>query len=207
MEPADELRMIADEVRAISETGLHWSGDDPYDRDRYERLRHGAARLFAFVDERDVDEIERTVFHQITHLAPVPCSDAAVLDDQGRILLIQRADNGLWAMPGGMLEMGETPAEGAAREAREEAGVEIEVDELVGIYDSRLHGSRSPVQLYMFVFLGRAVGECEASTPREVLDQGWFGPDALPELSPGHVRRVPDVFRFLVDRRAHFDPL
>ncbi|MGY6501294.1 MAG: NUDIX hydrolase N-terminal domain-containing protein [Acidimicrobiales bacterium] len=206
MDPADEMRGIADEIRAISENGLEWSGDDPYDRDRYERLRRCAARLFAFVDERDVDEIERTVFHQLTHRAPVPCSDAAVIDDDGNILLIQRADNGLWAMPGGMLEIGETPAGGAVREAQEEAGVVIEVDEMVGVYDSLHHDSVSPLQLCIFVFLARVVGRRDASTPHEVLDVGWFGPDELPPLSPGHTNRVPHVFEFLAHRQVHFDP-
>ncbi|MBK5222494.1 MAG: NUDIX hydrolase N-terminal domain-containing protein [Acidimicrobiia bacterium] len=197
--------MIADEIRAISQAGLGWSADAPYDRDRYERLLHAAAQLFALVDERDVDEIERTVFTQLTHLAPVPVADAAIVGDDGRIFLIQRADNGLWALPGGMLEMGETPAEGALREAREEAGIVAEGVDLIGVFDSRLHDSRSALQLYAFVFLCRQVGTVEASTPHEVHDGRWFARDELPPLSPGHGAKVPHVFEFLEHRRPHFD--
>ncbi|MFY1632953.1 NUDIX hydrolase [Solwaraspora sp. WMMB335] len=62
-----------------------------------------------------------------------------VLDDQGRVLLIRRTDNGLWALPGGAQDFGEYIAEAAVRETREEAGVEIEVTDVVGIYTNPNH--------------------------------------------------------------------
>ncbi len=54
-------------------------------------------------------------------------------DDQGRLLLIRRADNGWWAMPVGSFELDETLVEAAVREVREESGVDVEVTGLVGI--------------------------------------------------------------------------
>jgi ADP-ribose pyrophosphatase YjhB (NUDIX family) len=200
-----ELRRLGDELRVLAEDGLRWSGDDAYHQDRYERVRRAAATAFALADRRDVEEIERTVFRQLTHHAPMPTADAAVIDDDGRILLIQRADDGLWAMPGGAIHMEETAAEGAAREAREEAGVEVDVMDLVGVYDSRYCASGSPLQLYMFTFLCQLVDVVEASTPDEVLATAWFAESELPALSAGHDRRVPDVFRFLRDGRVAFD--
>ncbi|WP_435055026.1 NUDIX hydrolase [Micromonospora aurantiaca (nom. illeg.)] len=62
-----------------------------------------------------------------------------VQDERGRVLLIQRTDNGLWALPGGGQEFGEYIAETAVRETREEAGVEIEVTSVVGIYSNPNH--------------------------------------------------------------------
>ena len=62
-----------------------------------------------------------------------------VLDDQDRVLLIRRTDNGLWALPGGAQQVGEYIAETAAREAREEAGVDIEAVGVVGIYSNPNH--------------------------------------------------------------------
>lgn len=197
--------MLADELRVIATAGMRWTAGDPYNHDRFERVRSASARLFAFTDTRPLDEVERTVFSQLTHLAPVPCGDAAVFDEEGRILLIQRADDELWAMPGGAFEMGETAAEGVAREALEEAGVVVEVTDLVGVYDSRLCGSRASVQLFQFVFLCRVTGWAEATTPQEVLEVGWFTEDDLPPLSPGHTVRVPDAFRFRHDGRTFFD--
>ncbi|MFG1952839.1 NUDIX hydrolase [Micromonospora sp. NPDC048830] len=62
-----------------------------------------------------------------------------VQDEQGRVLLIQRTDNGLWALPGGAQNFGEYIAETAVRETREETGVEVEVTGLVGIYTNPNH--------------------------------------------------------------------
>ena len=203
---ADELRLLADQLRVTAEHGLHYSDDQPYDRARYEQVRSVAARLFALTDERPLEEVERSVFSALTHLAPVPGGDAAVFDAEERILLIQRADDGLWAMPGGGFDMGETPAEGVAREAFEETGYEVEVVDLVGVYDSRFCESSYPLQLYQFVFRCRVVGERRtATTPHEVLDVGWFSADSLPPLSPGHTVRVPDAFGFLADGVVRFD--
>src|SRR3954470_19346860 len=62
-----------------------------------------------------------------------------VLDDQDRVLLIRRTDNGLWAIPGGAQDFGEYIAETAVRETREESGIEIEVTGIVGIYTNPKH--------------------------------------------------------------------
>jgi len=62
-----------------------------------------------------------------------------VLDDHERILLIQRTDNGLWALPGGAQEFGEYIAETAVRETLEETGVRVRVTDIVGIYTNPNH--------------------------------------------------------------------
>lgn len=62
-----------------------------------------------------------------------------VVDDKGRILLIQRTDNGLWALPGGAQEFGEYIAETAVRETLEETGVTVRVTDIVGIYTNPHH--------------------------------------------------------------------
>lgn len=62
-----------------------------------------------------------------------------VVDDQGRVLMIERTDNGKWALPGGAQELGESVREAAVRETREETGIEIEVSGVVGIYSDPRH--------------------------------------------------------------------
>jgi ADP-ribose pyrophosphatase YjhB (NUDIX family) len=76
--------------------------------------------------------------------APKPNSIVAavtvfVLDDYGRVLLIRRTDNGLWAIPGGAQDFGEYIAETAVRETREESGIDVEVTGIVGIYTNPNH--------------------------------------------------------------------
>lgn len=66
----------------------------------------------------------------------------------GRILLIQRADNGLWATPGGGCDVGESAATTGEREVWEETGYRVKVTNLLGIFDSRHCRSQMGSQLY-----------------------------------------------------------
>jgi 8-oxo-dGTP pyrophosphatase MutT (NUDIX family) len=61
------------------------------------------------------------------------CS-AAIFDEQGRIFLTRRADNGQWCLPGGGMESGESVTEACEREVWEETGLHIHVKRLVGVY-------------------------------------------------------------------------
>ncbi|WP_336159139.1 NUDIX hydrolase [Amycolatopsis sp. VC5-11] len=64
---------------------------------------------------------------------------AFLQDEEGRILMIRRTDNDLYAIPGGQLELGETLSQAAVREVREETGIECEVTGLVGLYSNPDH--------------------------------------------------------------------
>ncbi|MFJ3902168.1 NUDIX hydrolase [Streptomyces sp. NPDC090025] len=64
----------------------------------------------------------------------------AVVREDGRVLVIRRADNGAWEPPGGVLELAESPEEGVVREVLEETGVEVAVDGLTGVYKNTARG-------------------------------------------------------------------
>ncbi|MET7639487.1 NUDIX hydrolase [Streptomyces sp. NPDC005438] len=64
----------------------------------------------------------------------------AVMRADGRFLAIQRADNGQWDLPGGVLELDETPEEGVRREVWEETGITVEVGALSGVYKNMVRG-------------------------------------------------------------------
>jgi ADP-ribose pyrophosphatase YjhB (NUDIX family) len=69
----------------------------------------------------------------------VPAASAIVIDDDNRIVLQRRRDNEMWALPGGKMELGESVAECAVRETREETGLDVEVTGIVGIYSDPKH--------------------------------------------------------------------
>lgn len=193
---SQRLPMWADELRVIANEGFHWAGDDPYNVRRWERLLRIAAEMSSVQDTRDADEIERVMHADLSHVTPYCGGDAAVFDATGSILLIQRRDNGLWAMPGGAFEVGETPAEGTCREAWEETGLAVEPVALSGVYDSRYCGTRSAYHLYHFVFLCRPRDPAaQPIVSNETLDVGWYAEGAIPETSPGHASRIADAFR------------
>lgn len=131
-------------------------------------------------------------------VTPYAVADAAIFDGFGRLLLVRREDDGLWAIPGGACQVGETPAEAAARELFEETGIRSTPTALVGVYDSRLCGTRSRWHLYHFVFVCKPQpGEVPISGP-ETTDVGWFAASEIPALSPGrHPARIADVFDFV----------
>jgi ADP-ribose pyrophosphatase YjhB (NUDIX family) len=69
----------------------------------------------------------------------VPSVNVVVTNDAGEILLIRRSDNDNWAVPGGGIDLGESVAEAAVRETREESGIDCQITGLVGIYSDPKH--------------------------------------------------------------------
>lgn len=69
----------------------------------------------------------------------IPAASAVVVDEAGRILLQRRADNDLWSLPGGAMEIGETIADAAIRETREETGLEVRPLYVIGVYSNPSH--------------------------------------------------------------------
>jgi 8-oxo-dGTP pyrophosphatase MutT (NUDIX family) len=207
---AKKIAQWADILRDCSALGLHFA-ENNYERDRHQRIQQIAQEMFALAAAQPLAEIEPLRATLFTRPAPFPVSDAAVIDETGKILLIQRADNALWAMPGGALDVGETPAEGAVREVLEETGVACEPIALVGVYDSRLCGTIALHQLYQFSFLCQPLPDIKKIDPpsyaHEVLNMGWFSEHNLPDnIDPGHRQRIPEAFRvWHGDQRAYFD--
>ena len=196
MSTTEELYTIADELRATASLGLHFE-ENPYGVERYERVLSLSARLVAAIEQRSPDEVLDVYRGNLGHISPIAGAEAAVLRD-GNLLLIRREDDGLWALPGGLTDVGETLAESAERELREEAGVQGPATKLLGIFDSRRWDSRTRFQTDHVVFLVEA-GEGTPVAGPETTDVGFFSEDSLPMLSPGHHRRAPFVFKLLRD--------
>lgn len=196
MDSSGELYAIADELRAVANLGLAFYTTE-YDRERYERVLHASARIVAALDGRSHYQVLKVYLDNLQHFSPLVGADAAVFRDD-RILLIQRADNALWAMPGGLVDVGETLAEGAVRELWEEAGVRGSAIRLLGIWDSRIDGSL--VKSHMFAVCFEVdIGDSVPSAGPEARDVGFFDESDLPLLAPGHDVVIPVVFRL---RRA-----
>ena len=118
------------------------------------------------------------------YVTPKVAVGAVVGDDEGRMLLVQRADSGIWLYPTGWADVGYSASEVAVKEVHEETGIECEVVRLIAVLDGlRLGFTRVP--LYSLVFHCRAVGGDLAAHPLETTGVGFFGRDELPEPLAG----------------------
>lgn len=122
--------------------------------------------------------------------------NVVIFDARGRVLLTQREDNGLWCLPGGHVNLGETIAEAVVRETREETGLIVAPGRVVGVYSDPHNALRIGLGLrYHMVLIAvecRVIGGT-LSRSNETLDEGWFDPDALPALIPAHEQRIADA--------------
>ncbi len=109
----------------------------------------------------------------------------------GQILLTQREDFEVWCLPGGNVDAGESAGQAAVREAREETGLDVQLERLVGIYSMpRWRGGGS----HVVVFAARPAGGSLQPQPSEVIAARYFDPDALPEpLFDWHRLRIRDA--------------
>jgi ADP-ribose pyrophosphatase YjhB (NUDIX family) len=97
---------------------------------------------------------------------------AAILDDQGRFLVIRRADNGNWEPPGGVLELNESIEDGLVREVEEETGLLVRPIALTGVYKNMLRG------IVALVFRCEIAGG-ETRTTAEAREFAWLGPSQI----------------------------
>ena len=114
----------------------------------------------------------------------------------GELLLIQRADSGIWLYPTGWCDVGYSAAEVVVKEVEEETGIEVEPVRLIAVLDGlRLGFTRVP--LYSLLFYCRAVGGTLAPHPLECRDVGWFTRDTMPSPIVGSERWADTVFAAL----------
>ena len=120
-----------------------------------------------------------------------------VIDDAGRVLVIQRRDNGHWEPPGGILELGEQFEAGVRREVREETGLDVHVNRLTGVYKNLRLG------VVALVFRCTPLGTVHRHSAEAVAVR-WVDPAEITALmDPAYAVRVTDAFGDTAVTRAH----
>ena len=181
---SQDLIRWSEALAGIARTGLGFT-ESLYERERYEEVLSVAAdmRVAAgshFEVDTLVHEWMASVGHGVAgYQTPKVAIGAVVGNDEGEILLVKRADSGVWLYPTGWADIGYSPAEVARKEVEEETGIEVEVRSLVAVIDGmRLGFTRIP--LYSLVFHCHAVGGELAAHPLETAGAGWFAQDSMP---------------------------
>ncbi len=206
--PAERIALWADKLRDISAAGLAYA-NNVYDKIRYETLQNLAMEMLSYAAGRPLDELTPLKSTIFSRMSPIVAGAAAVINQSGKILLMRRADNHLWSMPAGQMEVGETPAEAVVRETLEETGIRCIPKALVGVYDSRRWDRGVLHHVYKFTFLCEPldVQNNEPFDPHETLEIGWFAENELPEnLHEGHYKRIADAYMIRNGKiQAYFD--
>ena len=128
------------------------------------------------------------------YVTPKVAVGAAVGNDQGQLLLIQRADSGIWLYPTGWADVGYSAAEVVVKEVKEETGIDVEPIRIIAVLDGfRLGTTRIP--LYSLVFQCTPLGGTLSPHPLECMDVGWFSEDNLPTPLAAADRWKEHVFR------------
>jgi len=212
---AQSLLRWSEALSGIARTGLGFT-QSLYERERFEEILKVAADMrvaagHELETEVLVEEWLKMVGEGVAgYVTPKVAVGAVVGNDHGEILLIQRADSGVWLYPTGWADIGYSASEVAVKEVREETGIEAEPLRIIAVLDGLRLGFTT-VPLYSLVFHCRAVGGSLLRHPLETRDVGWFAEDALPTPLAGAERWAPaafaairgEVVEVLFDRPRH----
>ena len=116
----------------------------------------------------------------------VPAASAIIVNDEGHILLHRRSDNELWALPGGAMNIGESIAETVVREVKEETGLNVKPEYIIGIYTNPGHviafSDGEIRQEFSLCFSCTIVGG-EVQVSEESYEVGFFSPQEIEHLN------------------------
>jgi 8-oxo-dGTP pyrophosphatase MutT (NUDIX family) len=127
-----------------------------------------------------------------TYRIMMPAVSAIIVNEAGEVLLHRSRDDGKWYVIGGAPDPGEDAADAAVREAKEETGLVVEPERLVGVYTDPLvrYPNGDEVLYVASVFRCRPIGGTAKVADDESLEVRYFAPDALPELLGTHRLRI-----------------
>lgn len=185
---ASDWLLWVQKLQAIAQTGLAFTSD-PYDLERYAQLRELAAIIASRHTDAPFERIEALYRLDSGYATPRLEVRGAVFDRQSRLLLVREvADGHRWTIPGGWVDVGESPAEAIRREIREESGYDTRITKLAAVWDRSRHPyPYGPFACVVLFYLAELLGGI-ATPSLETSSCGWFPTDQWPsDLSLGRV--------------------
>ncbi len=199
--PLKTLLRWSEALAGIARTGLGFT-ESLYERERFEEILKVAADIKAEAEGDDDDDYAGGLVQEWMdsvgkgvpgYVTPKVAVGAAVGNENGELLLIQRADSGIWLYPTGWCDVGYSAAEVEVKEVEEETGILVEPVRLIAVLDGlRLGFTRVP--LYSLLFYCRALGGEITPHPLETRAVGWFTRGTLPHPLVGSERWGEHVF-------------
>lgn len=187
-------------LQAIAQTGLTYR-NNAYDVMRYEQIQAIAAEMIA-----TYANVEPTylldLFKQDSGYATPKVDVRGAVFQNDKILLVKEREDGCWTLPGGWVDVGESPSYAVEREIFEESGYQAKAVKLLAVYDRNhpRHGHPPfPYHAYKLFFLCELMGG-SASDSCETEEASFFAEGEIPELSltrvvPSQVVRLFEHYR------------
>jgi ADP-ribose pyrophosphatase YjhB (NUDIX family) len=203
---ARDLLRWSEALAGVARTGLAFT-ESLYEQERFEEVLKVAAdiRVAAgaeFEAEVLAEEWLKMVGKGVPgYVTPKVAVGAVVGNERHEMLLVQRADSGVWLYPTGWADVGYSASEVAVKEVREETGIEAEPVALLAVLDGLRLGFTN-IPLYSLVFHCQAVGGELAAHPLETRAVGWFAEDRMPSPLAGAQRWVPAAFSAIRGERV-----
>jgi ADP-ribose pyrophosphatase YjhB (NUDIX family) len=206
-----DLLRWSESLAAIARTGLGFT-QNLYERERFEEVLAVAGEIRAateWLHEPDevVGEWMKLIGDGVAgYVTPKATVGAVVHNDKGEILLVQRADSGVWLYPTGWADVGYSPAEVAVKEVHEETGIDCEVVRLIAVFDGLRRGF-TRIPMYSLVFLCRAIGGTVEPHPLECTGAGFFAEEQMPSPLAGGAQWTTMAFAAIRGdlTETHFD--
>jgi len=172
-------------LQAIAQNGLTYA-QNPYDLERYHALRRLAAEIAAHHTNLPLVQLNNLFAGEVGYATPKVDVRGAVFRDNAILLVRERAD-GLWTLPGGWVDVNDTPGHAVEREVLEESGYQARAVKLLALYDRNLHNHPpDPFHIYKLFFLC----ELQGGAPTHSIETDgvdFFPADQLPPLSTPRV--------------------
>jgi ADP-ribose pyrophosphatase YjhB (NUDIX family) len=195
-------------LKNISHLGLTYSLSE-YDTERYTELRTISLELMALATQESVEKLDVFFDETREYITPKVDIRSVVFNEKGELLLVKEKHDGFWSLPGGWADIGSSPRENAAREVREETGLEVEPVRVLAIHDKKCHPHPPSLNyVYKMFILCRITGGA-LNTAFDILDKGFFDRNSIPPLSLPRVlpKQIALMFAYFddPDKALEFD--
>jgi len=175
----------ARKVQAIAQNGLAFT-QDPFDRERFTQLTELVASLLATQLDIPLEKSKGLWDGDVGYVTPKVDVRGGIFEGD-RVLLVRERSDGKWTLPGGWVDINDSPSQAVVREVLEESGYRARAVKLAALFDKRLHPH--PPGLHhifkLFFLCERTGGAPSASSETDAVE--FFPVTALPELSTGRV--------------------
>lgn len=152
-----DIFSMLDSIQAIARNGLRYPTSE-FDKERYERLLDLTTKTYSELLSVPEEDVREKFVDEIGHITAKVGTDAAIFNESGEILLMERSDGSGWCLPCGFVEPNETPVEGIIRETLEETGLDIKVNQLVGVFTRKPSATMGVHTTVSIVHLCEVVG-------------------------------------------------